>query len=67
VVFNGMSLSLALIPKSYRDDVVLWRAWLPLELRSEINLWLTYLRPVRPWFMALVFSLFFSSVNKADA
>jgi hypothetical protein len=46
VVFNGMSLSLALIRKSYRDDVVLWRVRLPLELRSEIDLWLTYLRPV---------------------
>jgi hypothetical protein len=47
VVFNGLALSLSLVRKNYRDDAVLWRARLPMEQRSDVDLWLTYLLLVR--------------------
>ena len=47
VVFNGLTPSLALARKNCRDDAVLWRARLPLDHRQDVDLWLTYLLPVR--------------------
>nr|XP_051222255.1 uncharacterized protein LOC127340554 [Lolium perenne] len=47
VVFNGLAPSLSLVRKNCRDDAVLWRAHLPMEQRADVDLWLTYLLPVR--------------------
>jgi hypothetical protein len=52
-VFNGMALSLALVRKSCRDDVVRWCAHLPMELRPYVDLWLTYLLSVRLYVMVV--------------
>nr|XP_051207036.1 uncharacterized protein LOC127322116 [Lolium perenne] len=47
VVFNGLAPSLSLVRKNCRDDAVLWHARLPMEQRADVDLWLTYLLPVR--------------------
>ncbi|KAK1693322.1 hypothetical protein QYE76_010019 [Lolium multiflorum] len=47
VVFEGLSPSLSWIRKRCRDDATLWRARLPLDHRADVDLWLTYLPPVR--------------------
>jgi hypothetical protein len=47
VVFNGLAPSLSLVRKNCRDDAVLLRARLPMEQRADVDLWLTYLLPVR--------------------
>jgi hypothetical protein len=44
VVFNGLAPSIALLRKRCRDDVVLWRARLPLERRPDVDVWLSFLR-----------------------
>jgi hypothetical protein len=36
-----------LVRKRCRDDAILWRARLPLDHRADVDLWLTYLPPVR--------------------
>lgn len=47
VVFNSLSPSLRLVLKRCRDDAVLWRAWLPLASRDNVNLWLMFFLPER--------------------
>jgi hypothetical protein len=47
VVFDGLAPSLSLVRKRCRDDAILWRARLPLDHRTDVDLWLTYLLPVR--------------------
>lgn len=46
VAFNGLIPSISLIRKNCRDDAVLWRARLPLEHRSDVDQWLSYLPSV---------------------
>ena len=48
VVFNNLAPSLALAQKNCRDDAVLWRARLPMDRRSDVDLWLAYLVHERP-------------------
>jgi hypothetical protein len=45
VVFDKTAPSLALARKNCRDDAVLWRARLPLDRRSDVDLWMSYLAP----------------------
>ena len=47
VVFDGLAPSLALLRKRCREDAVLWRARLPHDHQCDVDLWLTYLLPVR--------------------
>jgi hypothetical protein len=48
VVFQGLPPSLSRLQKHCRDDVVLWRARLPMAQRCDVDLWLTFFLPERP-------------------
>jgi hypothetical protein len=41
VVFEKLPPSLSLLRKRCRDDANLWRARLALDLRADIDMWLT--------------------------
>ncbi|CAM0955186.1 unnamed protein product [Alopecurus aequalis] len=47
VVFNGLAPSLPRARKSCSDDAVLWRSRLPTDAQADVDLWLTYLQPIR--------------------
>jgi hypothetical protein len=34
-------------PQKLPDDAILWRARMPMDLRSDVDLWLTYLLSIR--------------------